>query len=163
MNEDEKAAIDVRKLFPQVVRRMEILGKLHRTWPSVVGVAAARYSEPYDFIKNDLYVNAANNHTAQIIANMKGNIARALANRYDYHEDIDLKIHVGKVPEAKAKTQPAKTQAKESKQAVKVSVDDNLVNKYIAECPDSLPDDAKFALSHLKAYLEALRPLIKSP
>ena len=154
MNEDEKAAIDVRKLFPQVVRRMEILGKLHRTWPSVVGVAAARYSEPYDFIKNDLYVNAANNHTAQIIANMKGNIARALANRYDYHEDIEIKITKGETHEEKA--QPAKSNIK-SKQAVNnIIVDDSLVNEYISECPDSLSSDAKFAASHLMAYLESL-------
>lgn len=147
-DEDERAVIDVRRLFPQVVRRMKILEHLTRTWPSVVGPAASKHSVPYDLINNELYVAVENNHTAQIIANMRGNISRAFANRYDYHDDIELKIHVGRVPEPEAK-RPA---THKSKQAVKV--DDNLVNEYIAECPDSLPDDAKFAISHLWAYLE---------
>ena len=157
MNEDDKIIIDVKKLFPQVARRMQILKQLHRTWPSVVGKAASRHSVPYDLIKNDLYVAVENPQTAQIIANMKGNIEHVLANSHDYHEDINLKIHVGNVPRPKPKASPAMAKAQKSKKAVNVNIDENLVNKYIAECPDSLPDDAKSAISHLRAYLEAVQ------
>ena len=156
MNEDKKIIIDVKKLLPQVARRMYLLEHLHRTWQSVVGPAAARHSAPYDLINNDLYVKVTDNHTAQIIANMKGTIARKIADRYDYHEDVKIKITQDIAPETKAKTKPAAVQPKKSKQAV--TVDENLVNKYIAECPDALPDDAKLAISRLRAYLHALRP-----
>ena len=156
MNEDKKIIIDVKKLLPQVARRMHILEQLRSTWPSVVGPVAARHSEPYDLINNVLYVKVTDNHTAQFIANSKGTIARKIANQYDYHEDVKIKITEGIAPETKAKTKPAAVQPKKSKRAV--TVDENLVNEYIAECPDSLPDDAKLAISRLRAYLHALRP-----
>ena len=159
MNEDEKTIFNVRKLFPEVSRRMQILEHLRRTWPSVAG-PAGRHSFPYDLIINDLYVAAENNHTAQIIANMKGNISRVFANRYDYKDKVNVKITIGKPPEHKAKTRPAHDNNNNNKteQAVEVEVDENLVNEYISECPDSMSDDAKFAISHLRAYLESLRP-----
>ena len=154
MNEDERLIIDVRRLLPQVALRMRILEHMRKNWASVVGPAPSRHSKPYDFIKNDLYIAVDSTHTAQVISNMKGNISRVLANRYDYHEEIELKITAGERHEDKA--QPAKSHI-ESKQAVNVS--DSLVNEDINECPESLSNDAKFAMSHLMAYLESLQSL----
>ena len=156
MNEDEKLIINVKKLLPNVARRMDILEQLYKNWASVVGPAPSRHSKPYDWIKNDLYIAVNDNATAQVISNMKGTISRKLANLYDYHEDIEIKITNGERHNDKA--QPAKSNIK-SKQAVNVVVDDSLVDKYISECPDTLPGDAKFAASHLMAYLESLQSL----
>ena len=153
MNEDRKLIINVKRLLPHVARRMNILEQLYKNWASVVGPALSRHSRPYDWIKNDLYILVDNNQTAQMISNMKGNISRALANRFDYHEDIEIKIINWKPHENNSKKQPAKNNAK-SKQAVNVNVSDSLVNEYINDCPDTLPGDAKFAMSHLMAYLE---------
>ena len=158
MDEDEKVLIDVRKLLPQVAKRINILESLYKNWASVIGAVLSRHSKPYDMIKNDLYIAVDTTHTAQMISNMKGNISRVLANRYNYHEDIELKITIWDSHKDNAKRQPAKNNAK-SKQAVNisVSVDDSLVNEYINECPDTLPGDAKFAMSHLMAYLENVK------
>ena len=158
MNEEGNLIIDVKKLLPQVARRMDILEQLYKNWASVVGPAPSRHSKPYDWIKNDLYIAVNDNATAQVISNMKGTISRKLANLYDYHEDIEIKITNGERHNDKA--QPAKSNIN-SKQAVNVNVvvDDGLVDKYISECPDTLPDDAKFAASHLMAYLESLQSL----
>ena len=157
MNEDGKLIIDVRKLLPQVAKRIAILESLYRNWESVVGHAAANYSKPYDFIKNDLYIAVNDNATAHIISNMKGTISRALANRYGWHEDINLKITIWDNREDKA--QPVKSNAK-SKQTVNVSA--SLVSEYMSECPDTLPSDAKLAMSHFMAYLESVKQIKSS-
>ena len=148
---DEKINLNIAGLFPEVVRRLKILDALRSSWPSIVGVAA-KHSIPYDLIVNDLYVAAENQHTAQMIQNMRGNITRALITRYKYNEDskINLIVRLGRPPVIKATIKPAPDNT--TKQAV--IINDEQVNKYISECPEDLPDDAKFAISHLKAYLE---------
>ncbi|MBQ7577286.1 MAG: DUF721 domain-containing protein [Synergistaceae bacterium] len=146
---DEKINLDVTKLFPEVARRMQILDELKKLWPSIVGIAA-KYSSPYDLIHNDLYVEVKNQQTAQMIQNMRGNITRAFITRYKYDKDSKINVIIKRPNVEKAKIKPAPVK----KQAVKI--DDSLVNEYMSECPESLPQDVKFAISHLRAYLEAI-------
>ncbi|MBQ7560341.1 MAG: DUF721 domain-containing protein [Synergistaceae bacterium] len=149
---DEKINLNITRLFPEVVMRLKILEALKSSWPSIVG-AAAKHSVPYDLILDNLYVAAENQHTAQMIQNMRGNITRALITRYKYNENakINVIIRLGRPPVMKAIIKPAQDNAK-SQQAV--IINDEQVNKYISECPEDLPDDAKLAISHLRAYLE---------
>ena len=149
MNDESKINLDAKKLFPEVARRMQILEALKSAWPSIVGTAA-KYSRPYDLILNDLYVEVKNQQTAQMIQNMRGNITRAFITRYKYDKDSKINVIIKRPNVEKAKIKPAPVK----KQAVKI--DDSLVNEYIRECPEDLPENAKFAISHLRAYLEAI-------
>ena len=151
---DEKINLNITRLFPEVVMRLKILEALKSSWPSIVG-AAAKHSMPYDLILDNLYVAAENQHTAQMIQNMRGNITRALITRYKYNENakINVIIRLGRPPVLNATIKPADINAK-TKQAV--IINDDQVNKYISECPEDLPDNAKLAISHLLVYLESI-------
>ena len=149
---DGKINLNVARFFPEVVRRLQILDAVKNSWPSIVG-AAAKHSIPYDLILDDLYVAAENQHTAQMIQNMRGNITRAFITRYKYNENakINVIVRLGRPPVMKAIIKPAQDNIKQE-----IIINDEQVNKYISECPEDLPDDAKFAISHLRACLESI-------
>ena len=62
-------------------------------------------------------------------------------------------IRLGRPPVLNATIKPADINAKSQQEII---INDEQVNKYISECPEDLPDDAKFAISHLRAYLESI-------
>ena len=145
--EDGRIILDVRKLFPEAVKRAEILERLKCSWPSVVGIAIARYSCPCVLGADGLTVEAVNDQAGKSLANMKGNILRGLEELgYEAGENFTVRINERK-PEKKL---PAKKPVKK----VKVIDDPEKVRQYMSGAPDTLPEDINFALSHLRMYLD---------
>ncbi len=145
--ENDRIILDVRKLFPQAVRRAEILERLKRSWPSVVGIAIARYSCPCVLGVDGLTVEAVNEQARNRLANMRGNIIRGLSRLgYEAGENFTVKINER---ESKRKL-PVKKPVKK----VKVIDDPEKLRQYMSYAPDTLPEDINFAVSHLKMYLE---------
>ena len=91
MNEDDGMRIDLRGLFPEAVKRVEILGELGRMWPSVVGVAA-RWSRPSVLGVNGLTVETNNAQARGMLSKMTGNIERALGRLGYEADDFAVKI-----------------------------------------------------------------------
>ena len=145
--EDDRIILDVRKLFPQAVRRAEILERLKRSWPSVVGIAIARYSCPCVLGADGLTVEAVNDQAKNRLANMRGNIIRGLSRLgYEAGKNFTVKINERESKKKVAVKKPA--------QKVKVIDDPEKLRQYMSYAPDTLPEDINFAVSHLKMYLE---------
>ena len=148
MTEDDEIKIDPLKLFPEAARRVEILEKLKRLWPSIVGMALARYSCPCTLGVNELIIEIVNDQAKNRLANMKGNIMRGLARlKYDAGKNFTVRINVKESHE----TLPEKSKR------VKVTESEEKLRQYMSNAPDTLPEDINYALSHLRAYLEGRR------
>ncbi len=147
ITEDDELRIDPRKLFPEAVKRVEILEDLKRSWVSVVGIENARYSCPCVLGVDCLTVEAVNDQARNKLVNMRGNILRGLSSLgYEVGENFTVKINE---PESKKKL-PAKKPVKK----VKVIESEKKVRQYMSGAPDTLPEDINYALSHLRMYLE---------
>ena len=148
--EDDELRIDLRKMFPDAVKRVEILERLKRSWPSVVGMLNARYSWPCVLGVDGLTVEAVNDQARTQLAKMKGNIMRGLSRLgYDAGENFTVKIN--------ARESKQKLSAKKPVKKVKVIEDTEKTRQYMSGAPDTLPEDINYALSHLRAYLEGRR------
>lgn len=144
--EDDGMRIDMRKLFPEAVKRVEILERLKRSWPSVVGVINARYTRPCVLGVDCLTVEAANDFAKSNLANMKGNIQRGLLRLgYDAGENFTVKINARESQKKLTVKKPA---------GVKVIESNEKLRQYMSNAPDTLPEDINYALSHLMMYLD---------
>ncbi len=144
--EDDGMKIDMRKLFPEAVKRVEILERLKRSWPSVVGVINARYTRPCVLGVDCLTVEAANDFAKSNLANMKGNIQRGLLRLgYDAGENFTVKINARESKKKLTVKKPA---------SVKVIESEEKLRQYMSNAPDTLPEDINYALSHLMMYLD---------
>ena len=150
MTEDDGLRIDLRRMFPEAVRRSEILEKLKRSWNIVVmKPILARNSRPVVLGVNFLTVEAHDDIVKNNILNMKGNIQRFLARLgYESSGDFSVKVVESFRPKGKGANKPI---------VRKVIADEERVRQYMADAPETLPDDINYALSHLRAYLEAKR------
>ena len=93
MNEDEGLNIDISRLFPEAVKRVEILERLKRFWPSVVGMRLSRWSTPVILGVNELTVEASNSQAVNMLSKMNGNVKRALSSMgYETDGNFSLKI-----------------------------------------------------------------------
>ena len=144
--EDDELRIDPCKMFPEAVKRVEILERLKRSWPSVVGMAIARYSCPCVLGVEGLTVEAVNDQTRNSLANMKGNILRGLSRLgYEAGKNFTVRINPRESREKLTVKKPARVRVIENEESVR---------QYMRGAPDTLPEDINYALSHLKMYLE---------
>lgn len=148
-NEDGRITIDMRRMFPEAVRRVEILERLKRSWPSIVGTVNARYSWPCVLGANGLTVEAVNEQAKSRVLKMKGNILRAFTLwGYNAGQNFTLNINARESQKKITVKKPV---------AAKSSVSEEKVRQYMSGAPETLPEDINYALSHLKAYLEGRR------
>ena len=144
--EDDELRIDPRKMFPEAVKRVEILERLKRSWPSVVGMAVARYSCPCVLGVEGLTVEAVNDQTRNRLANMKGNILRCLSRLgYEAGENFTVRINPRESREKLTVKKPVRVRVIENEESVR---------QYMRGAPDTLPEDINYALSHLMMYLD---------
>lgn len=145
--------IDPETMFPAAAKRVKILEALQHSWGSVVGIPVARHSWPRVLGVNMLAVYADNDYVAGRLANMKGNILRALSSLWGY------------VPEGEFSVKVERSRPKESRRNErvrmrrKIIVDEEAVNEYMRDSPEGLPEDINYALSHLKAYLDVAKKI----
>lgn len=145
MTEDDELRIDLRKLFPEAAKRVEILERLKRSWPAVVCAMNARYSEPVALGVDYLTVSATNDNAIKNIANMKGTILRGLKRLgYDAGENFTVRINARESHE----------NLTEKSKRVKVNESEEKLRQYMSNSPDTLPEDINFALSHLMMYID---------
>ena len=140
--------IDIYRMVPEAVRRVEVLEELKRCWPNIVGAAVAKYSQPYCLGVNELWVCAKNVQAKSFLMKAKGNIARAMVKRFGYKTSETFKLIItDDIPAPKKLTKkPAPRRA--------VKVDEETVRQYMQGAPDTLPEDINYAISHLRAFLE---------
>lgn len=94
MTENDGLRIDMRAMFPEAVRRVEILERLKSSWASVVRFPAVwKYSRPVVLGVNYLIVETWNDNAKNNLANMKGNILRGLS-RLGYESDGDFTVRI---------------------------------------------------------------------
>ena len=133
-----------------------MLEDLKKTWAGAVGLALARHSMPYNLGVNEISVAADGEKAAAMLRNIKGNIIRVLTLRYGLNcgEDFNLKITIG-IP-AQRKIPETKTIHKNN--ASEIKIDDETVKKYMADAPETLPEDINYAISHLRVFFEKRFP-----
>lgn len=157
MSDDERLSLDMERMFPEACRRVRILGELRRSWPGIVGAALARNSAPCNLGVSELCVAVRDARTAGLIRNMKGNITRILASRYEYApEDFALKITSGIPPHKRITPQQKNT-------APCIKVDEEAVKEYMSDAPEGLPVEINYAISHLRVFLENRFPQKNKP
>ena len=145
MTEDDELRIDLRKLFPEAAKRVEILEKLKDYWHVIVRQNNARYSEPVALGVDYLTVWATNDNAIKNIANMKGTILRGLKRLgYDAGENFTVRINARESHE----------NLTEKSKRVKVNESEEKLRQYMSNSPDTLPEDINFALSHLMMYID---------
>ena len=151
MNEEKPISIDVYKMFPAAARRVQILEELKRSWAGIVR-QAARDSEPYCLGVNELCVAVKNKQAEAMLMNMKGTILRAMNKRWGYESDGEFTLKIThSIPKPKVIQQ-------EPVKEVKIEVDEEKVRQYMQNLPDTLPENLKYALAHLRAFLEKRFP-----
>lgn len=132
------------KVIPDRAEEMRKLQDLVRRWRTVVG-PAAQSSAPYDLVGGTLYVAARSSHVAQRIEQMRGNIRRALKERWGL--DVrDVQVTLGSPP-----IQPRRADEIPRRRA-KVEPKEERVRAFREGCPDSLTPEAADALAHLRAF-----------
>ena len=147
MTEDDGLIIDLRRMFPEAVKRVEILERLKRAWPSVVRFPAVwRYSLPVVLGVNYVVVDVRNDTAKKMLSNMAGNIMRALsAMGYESDGDFSLRFHAVKKENLMGRK---KSSVRE------ILADGERVRQYMNGAPETLPEEINYALAHLRAYLD---------
>ncbi|MBQ7544187.1 MAG: DUF721 domain-containing protein [Synergistaceae bacterium] len=149
MSEVLRVSLDAAKMFPEAARRVKVLEQLQRSWATVVGPRLARHSYPYNLGVDELCVAVRNATAESMLRNSAGTVARKIAERFGYVFAEPFKLTIGeKIPVPKK--QPVKKAV-----VPEVAVDEEKVRQYMQGAPDTLPEDINYALSHLRAYLEA--------
>ena len=156
MTEDGKLMIDLRRMFPEAVKRVEILERLKRSWRLVVKrPILMRRSRPVVLGVNELTIEVVDDETRNTLSNMKGNIIRALeALGYEAAGEFSVKFVDG-LKFVDGARHDNKRQPK--KPALKAAADEARIAQYMEGAPETLPEDINRALSHLMAYLEAVK------
>ena len=147
MTEEDGLRIDLRRMFPEAVRRAEILERLKNSWPMIVNApAVSRYSKPVVLGVNYLTVETCNDLAKNNLLKMKGNILRVLARLgYEPDGDFALRIDARVHDKRTVRNKPVRRE---------IIADEGRVRQYMTGAPDTLPEDINYSLSHLKAYLE---------
>ena len=144
--------LDVSKMFPEAARRVEVLDKMKRSWPSIVGMPTARYSQPYNLGVNELWVCVNNPNARNALMKSKGSIVRRIARQLDYDLGKDFVLTLTeKIP------QPKRTIGHD-KVYREVFVDEEKVRQCMKDAPETLPEDINYAISHLQVTLEQINP-----
>ena len=153
--DDEKISINLYRLFPEAAKRVRILEDLKKSWASVVGMALARHSMPYNLGVNEISVSADGQKTAVMLRNMKGNIIRFLTSHYNYNcgSEFNVKITIG-VPAPRKISEPEQNSGKRAPEIKEIKIDEETVKKYMSGAPENLPEDINYAVSHLMAFFE---------
>lgn len=152
MSGAERISFDVERMFPEAARRVRILEQLKRSWAYVVEAKFARYSCPYNLGVNELWVAASNDKVKAALLQLKGTIARRIAKRFGYVFEkpftltVDERIPAPKKPPVKRRPAP------------EVVVDEEKVRQYMQGAPETLPENINYAISHLRAFMEARFP-----
>lgn len=146
MTEDDGMRIDLRRMFPEASRRVEILGELVRIWPSVVGMRVARWSRPAILGVKELTVEVRDSQAGGMLSKMTGNIERALGRLGYEAEGFAVKI-VGNV-------RRERRTVKNVKREREIVADEGRIARYMEGEPETLPEDINRALAHLRAYLD---------
>ena len=143
--------LDVSKMFPEAARRVEVLEKMKRSWPSIVGMPTARYSQPYNLGVNELWVCVNNPNARNALMKSKGSIVRRIARQLDYDlgEDFVLTL-TDSIPKPKKQDKP--------KVHAKIVIDEERVRQCMKDAPETLPEDINYAISHLQVTLEQINP-----
>lgn len=97
-DENERIHIDFERMFPEAARRVHVLEELKSSWPSVVGVNAARHSWPSVLGVNTITVQVDSDDAANNVRKAKGNIMRVLSSRYDCMTDKDFTLTIKFIP-----------------------------------------------------------------
>ena len=141
--------VSVKDLLGRIVPRnvrAERLREMVRCWSLVVGAARARNSVPYDFVAGVLLVAAKTPHAAQQLNQMKGNVRRALKERWDLDVD-EVKVTLG-APSMK----PAVSGQRPGRRAPAIEPPEAEVRRFRSQCPPSLTPETAQALAHLRAF-----------
>lgn len=133
------------RIVPQNVRA-ERLREMVRSWPLVVGAARARSSAPCDLVAGVLFVAAKTPHVAQQLNQMKGNVRRALKERWD------LDVHEVRVTLGAPPSRPAVSGQRPGRRAPVIEPPEAEVRRFRSQCPPSLTPEAAQALAHLRAF-----------
>ena len=133
------------RIVPQNVRA-ERLREMVRSWPLVVGAARARNSAPCDLVAGVLFVAAKTPHVAQQLNQMKGNVRRALKERWD------LDVHEVRVTLGAPPSRPAVSGQRPGRRAPVIEPPEAEVRRFRSQCPPSLTPEAAQALAHLRAF-----------
>ena len=144
--------IDIAKMFPEAARRVEILEGLKRSWAGVVGPKLAFMSQPCNLGVNELSIFVRNDKAVSLLLNSKGNILRALS-RKGYKAEGDFSLRILREP----MRIPSLKQTRK-KNIPEIKVDEDTVNEYMKNAPETLPEDINYSLSHLKAFLDKKFP-----
>lgn len=142
----------VESMVPGLSERMRRLEEVTRHWSSVVGAARARLSAPYELEDGELRIAAATPHAAQQIVNMKGNILRALRERWGLEAER-VRVTQGPpplrarpVPDGPRRRHPPVVLPPEEVEALR------------AACPESLSGEAALGLARLRAFFSRRFP-----
>ena len=146
--EEYRVCFDAAKMFPQAAERVDVLEKLKRSWPVIVGNnALAKYSRPYDLGVNELCVCVTDTRAKIMLKNSKGNIARRISQRfgYDFGKDFVLTI-TDNIPKLSMPDKPTVEP--------KITLDEEKIRQYMQDAPDTLPEDINYAISCLQVFWE---------
>lgn len=141
--------VSVKDLLGRIVPRnvrAERLREMVRSWPLVVGAARARNSAPCDLVAGVLFVAAKTPHVAQQLNQMKGNVRRALKERWD------LDVHEVRVTLGAPPSRPAVSGQRPGRRAPVIEPPEAEVRRFRSQCPPSLTPEAAQALAHLRAF-----------
>jgi hypothetical protein len=137
----------LRRSMPPMYDAWTKLEKAVSMWGSLVGQPLGKQSAIIDFARGELVVVAETPLVASRLAMMKGNIARALAERWGL-DVVKVKVVVGRLPLKSAVSSGASRPAA-------VSVREEDVREFESHCLESLPDfpqDAAESLARLRAF-----------
>ena len=136
----------LERMMPKQEERMQKLQELVRLWASVVGPGRARQSAPCDLVGGKLVVAVATPHMAQQIAQMKGNIQRALRERWG------LEVEEVQTPLGPPPVRPSAPNQPPRRRAPVVRVEEAEVQALKEQCPADLTPEAAEALARLRAF-----------
>ena len=147
---EHRIVVDAAKMFPEAARRVEILEEMKRTWPKIVGLQAAKYSQPYNLGVNELWICVTNPLARNTLIKSKGSIARRLARQfsYDFGDDFVMTL-TDKIP---VPNKPA--QEKQAHKEEKIVVDEEKIRQYMKDAPPTLPEEINYAISRIQAIFE---------
>ena len=139
----------LRRVMPPLYDAREKLEKIILAWDEVVGPVLGKQSAPIDIVNNEFIVAAENPLAGNQVAMMKGNISRALAERWNL-EVMKIKVVVRRLP---LKTVPRTESCTARPPTVLVREED--VREFSSFCLANLPDfpeDAAESLARLRAF-----------
>jgi len=141
----------LEQAMPARYDAIEKLGKAARAWESIVGPILGKQSVPLDIVNGELIVAAEGPLVGNQLVMMRGNIARALTERWRL-EVAKVKVVVGRLP---LKTAPASGSSGRSTSPASVRVREEDVKEFSSRCLECLPDfpeDAAESLARLRAF-----------